>query len=168
METAQKAFAMGVPFNDINQVYDLGFESLPWGDTGYLPGTLREVGVKVDSPDSISAELDPFERLTRLLENSEQAVIIDSKSNVPDKALIRKLSRYLFEQRGRVLSAVERNWETGHDFSKLLFLVQLKNGEGAFPFAFAKAVIGGLDFWILGGVDKHRPQGKSFNFDKAC
>src|SRR6266446_5358793 len=43
LDSASKAFAMGVPFNDINQVYDLGFRKLAWGDRGYLPFNLQEV-----------------------------------------------------------------------------------------------------------------------------
>jgi hypothetical protein len=28
---------MGVPFNELNRAFDLGFKPLPWGDKGYLP-----------------------------------------------------------------------------------------------------------------------------------
>jgi hypothetical protein len=28
---------MGIPFNELNKVLDLGFKPLPWGNTGYLP-----------------------------------------------------------------------------------------------------------------------------------
>jgi HK97 family phage portal protein len=35
--TAETLWRMGVPFNDINRVFDLGFPYYPWHDTGYLP-----------------------------------------------------------------------------------------------------------------------------------
>jgi len=37
-------FDMGIPFNELNRVFDLGFKPLPWGDTGYLAGKLNPVG----------------------------------------------------------------------------------------------------------------------------
>jgi HK97 family phage portal protein len=35
--SAKVGFDMGVPLNHLNRLFDLGFPSLPWGDTGYLP-----------------------------------------------------------------------------------------------------------------------------------
>ena len=35
---------MGIPFNELNRVFDLGFKALPWGSTGYLKSTLSPVG----------------------------------------------------------------------------------------------------------------------------
>ena len=40
LAAAKTGFDMGIPFNDLNRVLDLGFQPLPWGDTGYLPKTL--------------------------------------------------------------------------------------------------------------------------------
>jgi hypothetical protein len=40
---------MGIPFNDLNRVLDLGFQPLPWGDKGYLPGNLSEIGAAAGS-----------------------------------------------------------------------------------------------------------------------
>lgn len=37
LATARSGFDMGVPFNQLNRVLDLGFKPLPWGNTGYLP-----------------------------------------------------------------------------------------------------------------------------------
>jgi hypothetical protein len=42
--TARTAFDMGVPFNELNRVFDLGFKRLPWGDKGYVAGTMQPVG----------------------------------------------------------------------------------------------------------------------------
>ncbi|MGZ5545599.1 MAG: hypothetical protein ACXWIU_13080, partial [Limisphaerales bacterium] len=38
---AMSAFAMGVPFNAVNQVYQLGFPELAWGNDAYLPANCK-------------------------------------------------------------------------------------------------------------------------------
>ncbi len=43
---AKAGFDMGIPLNDLNRVLDLGFEELPWGDTGYLPTNHQPLGTK--------------------------------------------------------------------------------------------------------------------------
>jgi hypothetical protein len=40
---ARIGFEMGIPFNELNRVLDLGFKSLPHGDHPYLPGNLQQV-----------------------------------------------------------------------------------------------------------------------------
>jgi hypothetical protein len=37
LAAAKTGFDMGIPFNELNRVLDLGFQPLPWGNTGYLP-----------------------------------------------------------------------------------------------------------------------------------
>jgi hypothetical protein len=37
LAAAKAAFDMGVPFNELNRVLDLGFKPLPWGEEGYVP-----------------------------------------------------------------------------------------------------------------------------------
>ena len=65
---------MGVPFNELNQVYDLGFESLPWGNKGYVASSLREVGsgseksAPVNKPTQLARVDALTERLLQLLE----------------------------------------------------------------------------------------------------
>jgi phage portal protein BeeE len=34
---AKVGFDMGIPFNELNRILDLGFKPLPWGNTGFLP-----------------------------------------------------------------------------------------------------------------------------------
>lgn len=48
--TARSAFDMGVPFNELNRVFDLGFKKLPWGDKGYVAGTMQPVGEGTAEP----------------------------------------------------------------------------------------------------------------------
>jgi len=46
LATAKLGFDMGIPFNELNRVMDLGFKRLPWGDTGYLPANLSPTSSK--------------------------------------------------------------------------------------------------------------------------
>jgi phage portal protein BeeE len=41
---AKTGFDMGIPFNELNRVFDLGFKSFPWGDSGYLSSKLQTAG----------------------------------------------------------------------------------------------------------------------------
>jgi HK97 family phage portal protein len=110
MATAAKAFSMGVPFNELNQVYDLGFESLPWGNRGYIPATLREIGETTFDPgaEAPSAGVDaPAQRLLRLLE-SPAAGALDPQAAESARRKCGKLSRFFFEQRARALEALEK------------------------------------------------------------
>ena len=43
LAAARTGFDMGIPFNELNRVLDLGFKRLPWGDTGYLPAKYEPV-----------------------------------------------------------------------------------------------------------------------------
>jgi hypothetical protein len=44
LAAAKTGFDMGVPFNELNRVLDLGFKPLPWGDAGYLPKAVQPAG----------------------------------------------------------------------------------------------------------------------------
>jgi len=44
LAAARTGFEMGVPFNELNRVLDLGFKPLPWGDQGYVSGKLQRLG----------------------------------------------------------------------------------------------------------------------------
>jgi HK97 family phage portal protein len=50
LEAAKVGFDMGVPFNELNRFFDLGFKPSPWGDDGYLPKNLVKVGGPNISP----------------------------------------------------------------------------------------------------------------------
>jgi phage portal protein BeeE len=39
---ARAAFEMGVPFNELNRVLDLGFKPLAWGDEGWVAGGMQK------------------------------------------------------------------------------------------------------------------------------
>ncbi|HEX2971572.1 MAG TPA: phage portal protein [Tepidisphaeraceae bacterium] len=44
LAAAKTGFDMGIPFNELNQVFDLGFKPLPWGNQGHLPANLQTIG----------------------------------------------------------------------------------------------------------------------------
>jgi hypothetical protein len=44
LAAAKTGFDMGIPFNELNRVLDLGFAPLPWGNTGFAPFTLQPLG----------------------------------------------------------------------------------------------------------------------------
>ena len=41
LAAARAGFDMGVPFNELNRAFDLGFKPLPWGDKGYIPSAMQ-------------------------------------------------------------------------------------------------------------------------------
>jgi phage portal protein BeeE len=43
LAAARTGFEMGVPFNELNRVLDLGFKPLPWGNTGYVASSMNPV-----------------------------------------------------------------------------------------------------------------------------
>jgi len=45
LKTARVGFEMGVTFNELNRVLDLGFKPLPWGDVGYTASNVKPVQV---------------------------------------------------------------------------------------------------------------------------
>ena len=44
LAAVKTGFDMGIPFNELNRIFDLGFKPLPWGNTGYLKSNLNPVG----------------------------------------------------------------------------------------------------------------------------
>jgi len=41
LASARAGFEMGVPFNELNRAFDLGFKPLPWGNRGYIPSAFQ-------------------------------------------------------------------------------------------------------------------------------
>jgi HK97 family phage portal protein len=168
LTAARSGFEMGVPFNELNRVLDLGFRALPWGNRGYVPRQFQEVGAqeaRAEAP-SRSAENDhlqaptnppnqvlpePRDTWTRAVswleaatpgktdchgvwmagrqkiewasspqpsppeEEREQPTapsdgrspkLSDSAANSPSAELLRKIRRFLFEQRCRALAGL--------------------------------------------------------------
>jgi len=40
LAAARAGFEMGIPFNELNRAFDLGFKPLPWGNQGYVPSAM--------------------------------------------------------------------------------------------------------------------------------
>jgi phage portal protein BeeE len=54
LASAKIGFDMGIPFNELNRAFDLGFQRLPHGDTCYLPTTVQPVAHMESSSSSSS------------------------------------------------------------------------------------------------------------------
>jgi HK97 family phage portal protein len=81
LAAARAGFDMGIPLNDLNRAFDLGFRPFPWGEQGYVPSAMQAVGGSaVQGPQSAdqgpkstvqesSAKTgrDPFSRLATVL-----------------------------------------------------------------------------------------------------
>ncbi len=135
LDAGTKAFGMGVPLNDINTAYDLGFPEYKWGDTGYLPFNLTGIAGDgltekpepgndpnnpqnpEDSPaDGEDANQNTISRaqsfLRKLLVAPKTVPVHQCAPNpafeqsiAPSvKAKQTRMSRFFFEQRGRVLA----------------------------------------------------------------
>lgn len=120
--TAVSVFGIGVPFNELNLIYDLGFKPTPWGNKGYVSGLLTELGdmpinedvIDVDGEDAEKS--NPFTRMRKLLADLRQVKPIEvpkvcaaphgfEEAIAPSVKLKQnKISKFFFEQRGRVLS----------------------------------------------------------------
>ena len=55
LAAAKTGFDMGIPFNELNRVLDLGFRPLPWGNTGFLPSKYQSLGSSSSSSSSSSS-----------------------------------------------------------------------------------------------------------------
>jgi HK97 family phage portal protein len=44
LAAARAGFDMGIPFNDLNRAFDLGFRPFPWGEQAYVPTAMKPVG----------------------------------------------------------------------------------------------------------------------------
>jgi phage portal protein BeeE len=56
LAAARAGFDMGIPFNDLNRAFDLGFRPLPWGDKGYIPGGMQAADAQTASAGNPKAE----------------------------------------------------------------------------------------------------------------
>jgi HK97 family phage portal protein len=52
LASAKVGFDMGIPFNELNRAFDLGFRPLPHGNNCYLPSQLQEVAHMADEPQT--------------------------------------------------------------------------------------------------------------------
>jgi phage portal protein BeeE len=57
LAAAKTGFDMGIPFNELNRVLDLGFKPLPWGNIGYLPSKYQPLQSSSSSSSSSISSL---------------------------------------------------------------------------------------------------------------
>jgi len=73
IDQAYKLFQMGYPVNAINEKLELGMPEVPWGNDGYLPMNLLEVGTAKEPEKAIlQPEPSHIEVLTRSLPHTEE------------------------------------------------------------------------------------------------
>jgi hypothetical protein len=114
--SAMRAFNLGIPFNEINEAFGLGFRPLPWGGKGYMNRNLIEVGelstVSRSVGESVSRRTtNPELALTRMLELVEQTESSPLRSSRPSRdENSGKLRRFTFEQRNRALEKLEQEF----------------------------------------------------------
>ncbi|MGZ4975416.1 MAG: phage portal protein, partial [Limisphaerales bacterium] len=131
--SAEKAFGMGVPFNEINELFGLGFRPMPWGGKGFVNTNLIELGELPGVRTSTSAARSPGTFAPGLSKNPELAVgrmlqlmektsatnisqksqpgsAIDAAADVDVRTPKSKLRRFLFEQRNRALAQLEQEF----------------------------------------------------------
>ncbi len=121
-------FAMGVPLNTINEELDLGLPPIDHGDVGYLATNLVAVGTKpkstqVEASQPADTQTDSFARAFKLLDaiNVVEPARIECKGSGEFEASIQpsvlakrsKMERLFFEQRGRVLDALQARYKSG-------------------------------------------------------
>lgn len=68
---AKDLFAMGVPFNQINERLELGFDSLDGGNSGYLPMNLMPTSFKPDNETIEVIEEEDDDKLSKLFKEVE-------------------------------------------------------------------------------------------------
>jgi hypothetical protein len=98
---AEKYFQMGIPFTEINDRLNLGYEP-DWegADIGYVPSYVIPVGTIVYAPEVTSTdevEGEPVVAAAQEIEHKGENLA----------RLTSKLQKFLFEQRNRVLDAID-------------------------------------------------------------
>jgi HK97 family phage portal protein len=116
---------MGVPLNIVNGLFDLGLpDDLPHGDKVFLPFSLTEYGTQEEQPeptDTPEPSDDPVNEALRLFRNLGQRAMHTCAVNPAWEESIAasvklkesKLSRFFFEQRGRVLAKLKAEFAKG-------------------------------------------------------
>jgi HK97 family phage portal protein len=120
---AEKAFGMGVPFNEINELFALGFRPLPWGGKGYVNqnfvelGELQTVSRRVGESVSEKKQFNPELAMARMLQLVEKTQTSNTElrtSNIErndkEKEQNGKLRHFLLEQCDRALEQLEQEF----------------------------------------------------------
>ncbi len=119
VDTGAKLFSLGYPVNAINQALDLGLPHLPWGDKGYLPRRLQEVGGGVEAPATSAASQEHASVFERMVAGLHHFAASSDRSDRSDRSYgsavasrvrgIRgKLCAFFFDQRRRVLAKLDQ------------------------------------------------------------
>jgi HK97 family phage portal protein len=72
LAAARAGFDMGVPFNELNRAFALGFKPLPWGNQGYVPSTVQPAGELKGPAANSKMNGDPFTRLAAAINRNHE------------------------------------------------------------------------------------------------
>lgn len=109
IECAKRLWDMGVPFNVLNEKFELGIDDIEGGDTGYVPFNL----VPVNLTESVHGQPteEPQKAIEKLEEPEDKRINGDFiwksflKKHTPlERKLESKVRRFFFEQRSRFLT----------------------------------------------------------------
>jgi len=105
-EVAEKLWKLGFTGNEINQRLDLGFEEQPWRDTWWAPINLLPVQDAGPQPKALSVETPQLKAPSRgdVFRNQ----FLAAQRSV-ENLFYSKIKRFFFEQRGRVLSLMNKS-----------------------------------------------------------
>lgn len=79
---AKLGFELGIPFNELNRLFDLGFKPLPWGDIGYVPRSMLPVGKSAQKYFPSNGDQKALESIKIPGTDIEKAVSAPGSSNV--------------------------------------------------------------------------------------
>jgi HK97 family phage portal protein len=124
---AQKYWQMGVPFNVLNQMMELGFPDIPGGDIGYVPFNLVPItqagqetpaGNPQEGKALIPVVFPPSLQLTgpeilvrRRLDRRTWWQQYHQLQSAFEKKFQPRMKRYFYEQRKEQLRLIEQHWE---------------------------------------------------------
>ncbi len=78
LAAARTGFDMGVPFNELNRVLDLGFKPLPWGDEGFVAGNLQRLSDANNGGDGENGEGNSEARIPKAERRPNPEIRINS------------------------------------------------------------------------------------------
>lgn len=138
VETAYKLWQMGVPLNEINEKLDLGFKEVPWGDDWWINMNLMPASSLVSGSGEKSGRI-VVPDVPRLMKGEDPELKrrealwrahLERFDPLEDQ-FKRKLRRFLWEQRQRVLEALHKQELKGltRDVVDEIFDLEQENGR---------------------------------------
>jgi HK97 family phage portal protein len=129
-DIATKYFQMGIPLSDINERLDLGFDLQdPIYDVSYIPISMVPAGTPAEpTPTKALKDIDVIQvepvKETKLLESAFVKSFrskFDRRQKRVEELMHKKLKRWFFEERGKVLSIVDKSKSIKAEHDNILY-----------------------------------------------